>query len=103
MKDWSGYTPVFVQSNLEGLFKISGQGKSAKIVVDELLYNYSYCVENISIKSIPIYYLQPNTRIYIKDDYSKINGEYIINKMTIPLGYNGTMSINATKAPERLY
>ena len=103
MKDWSGYTPVFVQSNLEGLFKISGQGKSAKTVVDELLYNYSYCVENISVKSIPIYYLQPNTRIYIKDDYSKINGEYIINKMTIPLSYNGTMSINATKAPERLY
>ena len=103
MKDWTGYTPVFVQSNLEGLFKISGQSKSAKMVVDELLYNYSYCVENISVKSIPIYYLQPNTRIYIKDDYSKINGEYIINKMTIPLDYNGTMSINATKAPERLY
>ena len=102
-KEWTGYTPVFIQSNLEGLFKISSQGKSAKETLDQLLYNYSYCTETINIKSIPIYYLQPNTRIFIKDDYSKINGEYIINKITIPLNYNGTMSINATKAPQRLF
>ena len=35
--------------------------------------------------------------------YVKINGEYIVSKLTIPLAYNGTMSISATKAPTRLY
>ena len=32
----------------------------------------------------------------------KIDGDYIITKMTIPLTYNGTMSISASKAAERL-
>ena len=100
--DVSGYTSVQLGGDLENLFSISSQGKSAKDAVDELLYNYSYCIENITISAIPIYYLQPNTRIYVKDDASKINGEYIVSKMTIPLAYNGTMSITATKAPERL-
>lgn len=101
--DVSGYTTVQLGGDLENLFSISAQGKSAKDAVDELLYNYSYCIENVTISAIPIYYLQPNTRIYVKDDASKINGEYIVSKMTIPLTYNGTMSITASKAPERLY
>jgi hypothetical protein len=67
------------------------------------LYQYSYCVENISITALPIYTLQPNTRIYVCDSETKINGEYIVSKFTIPLTYNGTMSITAVKAPERLY
>ena len=46
---------------------------------------------------IPVYHLQPNDHIYVRDDKSNINGEYVINKLTIPLGYNKTMSISATK------
>jgi hypothetical protein len=38
----------------------------------------------------------------VHDEESKINGDYIINKITIPLTYNGTMSISAVKAVERL-
>ena len=68
-------------------------------MVDELLYQYSYCVENISITALPIYTLKPNTRIYVCDLETKINGEYIVSKFTIPLTYNGTMSITAVKAP----
>jgi hypothetical protein len=87
---------------MESLFSISAQGKSAKDKLDELLYNYSYCIENVTIQSIPIYHLQPNTRIYVYDEKSKIDGEYIVSRITIPLTYNGTMSITATKAPERI-
>ena len=97
-----GYTPVSISKNLESLFTISSQGKSAQDKLNELLYNHSYCIENITIQSIPIYYLSPNTRIFVRDDQSKINGEYIVSKMTIPLAYNGIMSITATKAPERI-
>lgn len=85
------------------MFTISAQGKSAKDKIDEMLYNYSYCVENINITAIPVYYLEPNTRIFVHDEESKINGEYLINTITIPLTYNGTMSISATKIAERIY
>jgi hypothetical protein len=94
---------VFLTSSLENLFTISAQGKSAKDEIDDMLYNYTYCIENITITAIPVYYLQPNTRIFVHDENSKINGEYIMTKITLPLAYNGTMSITATKAAERLY
>lgn len=84
-------------------FTISARGKSTKDVLDTMLYNYSYCPESVSITSLPIYYLEPNTRILIYDENSKINGEYIMTKYTLSLTYNGTMSITATKAAERLY
>jgi len=67
-----------------------------------MLYNYSYAIESISVSSVPIYYLDTNTRIYINDEQSGIEGEYIISKITLPLAYNGTMTLAATKAAKRL-
>ena len=99
----SGYR-YFQISAADGfnMFSISAQGKSAKDEIDTLLYNHSYTTESVTISCVPIYYLQPNVRIAVHDDKTGINGEYIISKMNIPLSYNGTMSINAYKAPESL-
>lgn len=99
----SGYTFINIPQGYGQFFTISYRAKSVKNAIDELLYQYSYCVENISITALPIYTLKPNTRIYVCDLETKINGEYIVSKFTIPLTYNGTMSITAVKAPERLY
>ena len=71
--------------------------------IDNLLYNYGYCNENITITCVPIYYLEPNTIISAEDEQRIVNGYYILNKMTIPLTYNGTMQNTATKVPERIY
>ena len=90
-------------SNYGSMFSRSAQGKSAKDAIDTLLYNYTCCTESVSIQSVPIYYLQPNTLIYINDIKANIEGEYIISKITIPLAYNGTMSIQGTKVINRLY
>ena len=102
VKDKTGYIPVLITSSMESLFSISARGKNAKDAFDELLYNYSYCVENISLTCLPIYYLYPNSRIKVIDKNTNINGEYLVSKITLPLTYNGTMNITATKAPERL-
>lgn len=99
----SAYTFISYDQSMEQCFSISYQGKSAKNAIDDLLYQHSYCTENISITSIPIYHLQPNTRIFVEDVETGISGEYIMTKFTIPLTYNGTMSITANKAPIRIY
>lgn len=99
----TGYSFLQLPSQYESMFKISAQGKSAKDELDSLLYNYSYCVETISLSALPVYYLQPNTRIFVRDDNSGICGEYIVSSITLPLTYNGTMSINATKAVENMF
>lgn len=98
-----GYSFLQLPNQYRDIFKFSSQGKSAKDELDNLLYNYSYCTETISISALPVYYLQPNTRIFVRDDNSGICGEYIVSNFTLPLTYNGTMSINATKAVENLF
>lgn len=99
----TGYSYVLLPAGFEQYFSLSTQSISAKDKIDELIYQFGYCIENITITSLPVYQLQPNTRIYVRDDKTGINGEYIVTKFTIPLKHSGTMSINATKAPERLY
>ena len=96
-----GYKYFNVPSAFD-MFSKSAQGKSAKEAIDSLLYNYSYCNESVSITSIPIYYLDTNIRIYVSDIEAGIEGEYIVSKISMPLSYNGTMSITATKAAQRL-
>lgn len=102
VKEKTGYSAAFIRPEMENLFSISGQGKSAKDVLDDMLYNYAYCTESITLTTIPIYYLQPNTRIRVSDKSSNIDGEYLVSRISFSLTYNGTMSISATKAPERL-
>ena len=99
----TGYTYIQMPSSMDGLFNISSQGKSAQEAVAQMIYNYAYRQESINISAIPIYYLEPNTKIYVKDEDSKIDGYYIINKISLPLSYNGMMSITANRAIEKLY
>ena len=99
----SGYRYIQIPSELmDSMFSISAQGKSAKDRLDELIYQHGYCVESASITAIPIYYLEPNVRIYVYDGDTGIDGEYVVSKITLPLTYNGTMSLTATKAAENV-
>lgn len=101
INDTTAYRYIQVQ-DIDNMFSISSQGKSAKDKLDELIYQHGYCIENVTINAIPIYYLQPNTRIHLFDEKAGLNGDYIVSKITIPLGYNGTMQITATKAAENI-
>ena len=94
------YIRLNLTESMTNYFRISTQGKSAKEVLDNLLYQHTYYCESITLNCIPIYYLQPNTRIEVYDEDSGINGEYIIKSYNIQLNHNGSMSITATKAEE---
>lgn len=77
-------------------------GYSAQEKARELLYLYTTYNESITIQSIPIYHLEPNTRITVEDLQSDIHGDYIIKTISLPLDVRGTMSITATKALDRM-
>ena len=99
----TGYTYIWLDKSMQDLFSISAQGKSAEEEMNELFNNYSYCSESVTITAVPIYHLEPNTLIYIYNEENKINGKYQVNRITIPLNYNGMMSITATKIMEQIY
>lgn len=97
-----GYTRISIAPPVSDYFRISSQGKSAKEELDSTLYDCTYFQESITFSSIPIYYLEPNTRITVRDDQSGINGEYLIKSLSLQLQHDGMMSITATRAVDRV-
>lgn len=93
----------FIQVSSTIYAQLSGGGQSypAYSQVRDLLYQYTNYNESISMSAIPVYYLEPNTRITVRDDSSKIYGDYVIKTITLPLDISGTMNIQAIKALER--
>lgn len=96
------YQPMWIQDSIRELFTISGRGLSATEQLDNLIYNHLCCAESVNLNCIPIYSLEPNTRIYIKDNELGIHGDYLLSKITIPLSYNGTMSLTTNKVIQNL-
>lgn len=98
-----GYSYCQISNNLLDLFSLSGQGKSAKTVLDDYLYQYAQMKEEISFTTMPYYNLIPNKRIFVSCPESGISGEYIMTRFSVPLGPVATTSITATKAVDALY
>ena len=93
---------IQVDSNIYSQLALGGVSNSAYNKVRELLYQNTSYNESVTLQAIPIYYLEPNTRITVNDAESNIYGDYMISTMSIPLDINGTMSISAVRALERV-
>ncbi len=70
--------------------------------IKDLLYQYTHLNNTISFTSLPLYYLEPNTRITVEDDPAGIYGDYIIQSISLPLDISSTMTINAYKALQKI-
>ena len=92
---------IQVEPSIFNLLVAGGTSNSAYNKVRELLYQNTSYNESITLQCLPIYILEPNTRIGVRDIESDIYGDYLINTISIPLDINGLTSISATRALER--
>ena len=81
---------------------VGGIPNGAFIEIKNLLHELTSYNETIQIQTLPIYHLEPNIRIGVTDVDSNINGEYIINTISIPLNVIGTTSISAVRANTKM-
>lgn len=81
---------------------ISTTGASCFDKIRELMYQNLCYNTTISLTCLPKYYIEPNNIIRIEDDDSNIYGNYQITQYSLPLSYNGTMSITATEVLTRV-
>lgn len=89
-------------SEYQDLFVASSTGTSCFDKIREMLYQNLNYNTTMSITCLPKYYMEPNNIIHIEDKKSNINGNYQITQFTLPLTYNGTMSITATQVLTRI-
>ena len=91
-----------VPDQLYSLFSQGGTLNSCFEKIKDLLYQYTHVNNTISITTLPIYYLEPNTRITVEDAPAGIYGDYIIQSISLPLDISSTMNINAYKALQKI-
>ena len=100
--DEAGQPHSVVDGDLYQKLAIGTVGYSAQETVRNFLYQYTSYNENITLSSIPIYYLDVNQRISVKDRKSNIHGDYVIKSITLPLSPSSTMNITASRALDRI-
>lgn len=93
------YIPLKITAELETLFNIASFGKSAKVVLDEKLSTSTTFNKTLNITTIPMYFLEPNTKIQI-NNHDQATGDYWLEKISISLTHNGQMTLNATEINE---
>ena len=87
-----------VYNNLD----IGGSNYSAYEQIRQTLHEFTNYNESVSLQTIPLYFLEPNTRISINNPNSAMTGDYIINSMSFSLDNEGLLTINASKAVEKV-
>lgn len=98
-----GQTPlVQIPKNLGECVALGSTVYSLYDCVRSNLHELTSYNETISVTMVPVFYLEPNKIASFEDDDSKINGNYVINSFSIPLAANGTMTLNCSKAIERI-
>lgn len=93
-----GSKAISLIDNLATVFSLN----STFFNIKDLLYKHTSYNEAITLQTIPVYYLEPNTRITVKDIESGINGDYMMNTISIPFDIGSTMSITAQKVLEKI-
>lgn len=88
----NAYQDINLPRNYEDYFRLSAQSNSGLTVLANDLNNYTNQADTMNITAVPIYYLKPNSRIYIKDF-----GDYMINTINFDLSFAGTMSLQLSK------
>ena len=94
----NAYTKIQIQDNMTGLFYRSTQGNAAVSRANELISEYTATAEGVNLTCVPIYYLEPNTRIYVDGI-----GDCTLDRISYNLSYNGTMSISGNKILKTFY
>lgn len=91
-----------VEASIYDLLVSGGWANSCFNEIKNLLwFNTSYN-SSINLSLIPIYHLEPNTRITVQSVENDIHGDYMMNSLSIPLTYNSTMSISGTQVQTKL-
>ena len=90
--------PPEIYDNLD----IGGIYNSAYQDIRQTIHQFTSYNETITIQTLPLYFLQPNTRISVFNPQSNIYGDYMIDSMSFALDAEGLLTINASRALQKV-
>ena len=81
--------------------KLSSTANDAYTEARAWLYESTQRNSTISVSAIPIYYLDANSRITVSDSVSGIQGDFLINSISLPLDISGTMTLSCSQVLQK--
>ena len=89
-------TQVITQVSPEiwNMLSVGIHAYSAYDLLRSMLHEITGYNESISLTTVPIYHLEPNTRIYVNDNDTGIHGDYMIKTFSVPLAIGGSMTLS---------
>lgn len=62
--------------------------------VRNMIYQHTNTADVVTISTLPVYQLEPNTLIYAEDELANVSGMFMISSYTLNLGTSGNVSMN---------
>lgn len=78
-----------------------GYKNSAFDQVKYELYLHTTYQNSVSITALPVFYLEPNSRVELNDTSTNTYGDYNLNTLSIPLGPGNAMTVSCNQSIER--
>lgn len=91
-----------VSSDIWNMLSVGIHAYSAYDLLRSMLHEITGYNESISLTTVPIYHLEPNTRIYVNDNDTGVHGDYMIKTFSVPFTVGGAMTLSCQKAVERI-
>lgn len=93
----SGQPYAQTRGDIFNAFMTGGYHNSAYDRISLELYNHTNYQNTVSMTALPVYYLEPNSRVYINDHVTNTVGDYMIQNMSIPYAVGSVMSVTASE------
>ena len=91
-----------VEESIYNALQMGGRLFSCYEEIKQTLQQYITYNESITLQTLPVYFLEPNTIIEVEDSLNNIYGNYIINTLSFNLGTANNLTINATRVLEKV-
>lgn len=92
---------ILVSEQIYDNLSIGGTYNSAYFAMRDLLYQHLSYNEQITLSSLPIYYLEPNIRVSVNDKESGIQGSYLIKSLSYSFDTTSNMTLTCSKILEK--
>ena len=93
----SGQPYAQTRGDIFNAFMTGGYHNSAYDRISLELYNHTNYQKTVSMTALPVYYLEPNSRVYINDHVTNTVGDYMIQNISVPYAVGSVMSVTASE------
>ena len=98
----NGHPWTQVHEDIYSNLAIGGYSNSAYERIRYELFYHSNYQRTVSLTSIPVYYLEPNSRVVINDASTNTYGDFMVQNINLTFGPGANMAVTLNEIHERL-